>query len=82
MKGWVTNFTGEYFETKDSCSYSPAIAIQVKPKPSTQAEREIKIQKEMRRLVREQAIKNLGLTPEPIPFPEDEPTPILKTPGP
>ena len=76
MKTWITNFTGEYFETDDNCSCSPAIATQTKPKPSTEADQEIKIQKEMTRLVREQAIKNLGLTPEPI-----EPTPIKPTPN-
>jgi len=82
MKAWITNFTGQYFETEDSCSCSPEIATHIKPKPSTEADREIKIQKEMSRLLREQAIKNLGLTPEPMPLPEDEPTPIIKTPGP
>jgi hypothetical protein len=82
MKAWVGNFTGDYFQTDDNCSCSPAIATPVKPKPSLDANREIKIQKEITRLLREQAIKNLGLTPEPIPLPEDEPTPIIKTPGP
>ncbi len=65
MKGWVTNFTGEYFETENNCNYSPGIATQVKPKPSTEADQEIKIQKEMSKSLREQAMKNLGIK-EPI----------------
>ena len=76
MKAWIINFTGEYYETKDNYSYSPSIATRVKPRPSLEADREIKIQKEITRLLREQAIKNLGLTPEPI-----EPTPIEPTPN-
>ena len=76
MKAWVTKFTGEYFETNDNCSYSPSIATHVKPHPSPEADREIRVQKEMTRLLREQAIKNLHLDPEPI-----EPTPIEPTPG-
>jgi len=73
MKAWITNLTGEYFETKDNSSFSPAIATQIKPKPSTEADQEIKIQKEMNRLLREQAVKNLGLKPEPIITEEKEP---------
>jgi len=73
MKAWVTNLTGEYFQTDDKFSCSPAIATQVKPKPSPEADTEIKIQKEMNRLLREQAIKNLGLKPEPIIIEEKEP---------
>lgn len=65
MKAWVTIFTGEYFETGDQLTYSQPIATQVKPKPSTEADNEIKIQKEMTRLLREQAIKNLKLDPDP-----------------
>ncbi len=81
MKAWVTNFLGEYFETDDNCSYSDSIAVAVPQMPSNEAKEEMKIQKEMSRLLREQAIKNLGLKPEPIPIPEPEPTPILITPG-
>lgn len=81
MKAWVLNLIGDYFETKEQASYSPAIATQVKPKPSPEADREIKIQKEMNRLLREQAIKNLGLTPDPIEPTPIEPTPIVITPG-
>jgi len=73
LKAWITPFTGEYFETDNNCSYSPATATQVKPKPSPEADQEIKIQKEMNRLLREQAIKNLGLKPEPIITDEKEP---------
>ena len=73
MKAWIANFTGEYFETQDNCTCPPSIATPVKRKPSTEADQEIKIQKEMNRLLSEQATKNLGLTPEPIITDEKEP---------
>lgn len=71
MKAWVTKFTGEYSETEDNITYAPAIAIEVKPKPSLGADTETKIQKEMYKLLRAQAIKSLGIvapTPDPIPI--------------
>lgn len=66
MRAWVIKLTDNYFETEDDCGYSANIAIEVPPKPSIRAEEEIKIQKEMTNLLREQAIKNLKLTPIPI----------------
>ena len=80
MRGWVKKFTGEYLETQNNVSFDGLIAVEVPLMPSPAARREIKIQKEMNRLLREQAIKNLGLTPEPIPLPEEEPDPIIITP--
>jgi len=68
MKAWITKFTGEYFETKDNILITEAIAVPTPLKPSLKTEEEIKIQKEMYRLLRELAIKNLKPTPTPIPI--------------
>lgn len=67
MKAWVSNFTGEYFETEDNCLYSEAIAIEVQTMPSDEAKEEMKIQKEMRKILRKMAIDALKPTPTPIP---------------
>lgn len=66
MKGWVANFTGEYFETENNCSYSDSIAIPVPLMPSDEAKDEMKIQKEMRKILRKMAIDALKPTPTPI----------------
>ena len=65
MKAWVTNFTGEYFETEDNYSYSEGIATEVPPMPSEEAKTEMKIQKEMRKILRKLAIDSLHPTPIP-----------------
>lgn len=74
MKAWITKFTGQYFETSDNSLCSPATATEIKSKAPADADQEAKIQKEMTRLLREQAIKNLGLQPEPIITTDEEPT--------
>lgn len=66
MKAWVANFTGEYFETEDNILYSDSIATEVPKMPSEEAKTEIKIQKEMRKILRKMAIDALKPTPTPI----------------
>jgi len=59
MRAWIENVTGDYFETDNNLTYSRSIATETKPRPSNEAEDEIAIQKEISRLTREQAIKQL-----------------------
>jgi hypothetical protein len=64
MKGWVTNFTGEYFESEDNISYSETIATPVPPMPSDEAKDEMNIQKEMRKILRKMAMDALKASGE------------------
>lgn len=64
MKAWVTSFTGEYFETEDNVLYSNSIATEVPPMPSEEAKDEMKVQKEMRKLLRKQAMDSLKASGE------------------
>ena len=66
MKAWVAHFTGEYFEMEDNCFCSEVIAVGVPPMPSEEAKDEMKIQKEMRKILRKMAIDALHVAPTPI----------------
>lgn len=63
MKGWVTNFIGDYFETNDNVLYSPSVATEVPPMPSDEAKEEMKIQKEMAKILRKMAVDSLHPKP-------------------
>ena len=61
MKTWINRLSGEKFEMDDRINISSSIAIEIKSPSSKKIDDEVKIQQEIDRLIRDQAIKNLGL---------------------
>jgi hypothetical protein len=59
MRAWIENFTGEYFESPDNVVYSASFAIEVKPRPSKEADDEIKIQQTRSKVLRELALERI-----------------------